>query len=298
MTISAIIINYNYAEYIERAILSVENQNHPADEIIVIDDGSTDNSLQIISALKQNVRSLQIHSKSNGGQLSAVRRGVKEAKGDWIFFLDSDDEWLPKHLENAKEILATHPELSMYFSGHRESSGGPLFRSKWPGGVLGPCAGLVAATGTRLGTIESTLGVRSDLARKVLSFDRAIDMEWRMRAEDCLIFGASLSGAVAYHLPEQTVLYRIHGDNSFAHVEHSTCDSQYNANKSNLFKYWMELFLINPNCIFDLVYQEFKSHPHNRRNAPLRRRSARVLFRAKTARIKNIFRALRIQFFP
>lgn len=298
MKISAIIINYNYAAYIERAILSVKNQTQPVDEIIIIDDGSTDNSLEVIKALKPKIPALRTYSKPNGGQLSAVRRGVEEASGEWIFFLDSDDEWLPAHIANAKESLAAHPEVSLYFSGHCESSGAALFRSKWPAGVVGPCAGLVAATGTRLGTIESTLGVRAEVARKVLSFERAIDSEWRMRAEDCLIFGASLSGAIAYYHSEQTVLYRIHGDNSFAHVDQPTEDFRYNANKASLFKYWMELFLIDPNGICDLIYQEFRSHPHNHRNAPLRRRSARVLFSAKKSRLKNIFRALRIQFLP
>lgn len=298
MRISVVIINYNYAAYIEQAIRSAADQTQSADEIIVVDDGSTDESLEIAHSLKDEIPALRISSQSNGGQLSAVRRGVDEASGDWIFFLDSDDEWSPAHLANAKQSLEAHSEVSLYFSGHRESAGDPLFRSKWPAGVLGPCSGLVAATGTRLGTIESTLGLRTEVAREVLSFDRAIDAQWRMRAEDCLIFGASLAGAVAYHHPEQTVLYRIHGDNAFAHADRSEKEARYRANKANLFNYWMDLFAIDPNCLCDLIYREIRLHPQNRRNRVLRRRSARVLIRSQKSRLKNIFRALRVQVLP
>lgn len=298
MRVSAIIINYNYAAFLERAVRSVAAQTRPADEIIFVDDGSTDDSLARLETLRSEFPSLRVHSQANGGQLAAVRSGLNRARGDWVFLLDSDDEWREDHLEQAEARLVAHPEVSMYFSGHRESSGPPLFRPKWPEGAFGPCAGLVSATGIRVGTIESTLGLRTAVAREALSFDPLIDQEWRMRAEDCLIFGASLSGAVAYHNPAQTVLYRVHGGNSFAHTDQSAKVRRYEENKARLFAHWRERFGVDAMRPYDLIFSEWRDHPRNRRNGALRRRSARALARARQARIKNLLRALRVQLLP
>ena len=281
MKISVVIINYNYAEYVPLAIQSVLNQTSPPDQIIVVDDGSTDNSANVISSLVENSNVI-FHRKMNGGQLSAVRSGIKLAEGDWIFFLDSDDEWTPDHLQQARHCIAGNPDVSLYFSNHQETAGPPIFRSKWPAGKFGPCSGLVAATGTRIGTIESTLGLRADKARDSISFDHLIDEKWRMRAEDCLIFGASLSGAIAYYNPEQTVNYRIHGNNSFAHKDRSQEEQQYQLNKNELFIYWSNRYGISSETLQRLISTELNAHTHNIKNITLKRRSrraARALFR-------------------
>lgn len=291
MKISVVIINYNYAEYVPLAIRSVLNQISLPDQIIVIDDGSTDNSASIISSLVDN-SDIIFHRKENGGQLSAVRSGVNLADGDWIFFLDSDDEWHSNHLSNAKECIEGNPDVSMYFSDHRETSGTQLFRSKWPEGKIGPCSGLVAVTGTRIGTIESTLGLRANLARASISFDTAVDNQWRMRAEDCLIFGASLSGAVAYYNPAPTVSYRIHGKNAFAN-NHQSDSRQYLQNKKELFDYWINYYRISKNELNKLILSQLRESQQNRSSRALRRRSARAVLRLPIPLITRWWYALR-----
>lgn len=278
--------------------MSVMNQSRKADEVIVIDDGSTDDSLRVLERISLKFPKILIHSQPNGGQLAAVRSGIEQATGNWIFFLDADDEWLPDHLFNAHKILKHHIDVSVFFSGHRESNGPPLYRSKWPNGAIGPCSGLVAATGTRVGTIESTLGIRCDLARKIMAFDRLIDQKWRMRAEDCLIFGASLSGAISFYHSDQTVIYRIHGKNSFANTNQNNNSVQYNSNKDFLFDVWFEKFKVDINNLDELIYHEWKLHKHNQKNHQLSRRSARILFRSSKSRLKNIIRALEVLISP
>jgi len=104
MKISVVIPTYNRKKYIKRAIDSVIRQSYKPFEIIVIDDGSTDGTYELI---KQSYSSSQIslEKQINNGVSSARNKGVKLAKGDWIAFLDSDDEWFENKLElQAREI--------------------------------------------------------------------------------------------------------------------------------------------------------------------------------------------------
>jgi len=98
MKISVIIPTYNRKKYIKRAIDSVIRQSYKPFEIIVIDDGSTDGTYELI---KQSYLSSQISLKKqkNNGVSSARNKGIKLASGDWIAFLDSDDEWFENKLE-------------------------------------------------------------------------------------------------------------------------------------------------------------------------------------------------------
>ena len=95
MRISAILPTYNRAHTLGRALASVFAQSRAADEVIVVDDGSTDGSPAVLARFPQ-VRLLRL--PDNGGAARARNRGVAEARGDCIAFIDSDDEWLPGKL--------------------------------------------------------------------------------------------------------------------------------------------------------------------------------------------------------
>jgi glycosyltransferase involved in cell wall biosynthesis len=96
-TISAVVPTFNRASHVCRAVDSILRQSSPADEIIVVDDGSTDGTARLLRSRYQ--RRVQVIEQANGGVSSARRRGLQAASGDWIAFLDSDDEWLPGRLE-------------------------------------------------------------------------------------------------------------------------------------------------------------------------------------------------------
>ena len=95
-TISVIVPVYNVEKYLEECVESVLSQTFTDYELLLIDDGSTDSSGDLCDQIaKRDVRVRVIH-KSNRGSSSARNKGVDEAKGEWIIFLDSDDKWADK----------------------------------------------------------------------------------------------------------------------------------------------------------------------------------------------------------
>ncbi len=106
--ISVIIPTYNREVTLERAIKSVLDQTYKNFELIVIDDGSTDNTSQIIDKYSGKIR---YFSKLHAGVSSARNLGLEKSEGTWVSFLDSDDYWLPGKLERQIEYLTNHPGM-------------------------------------------------------------------------------------------------------------------------------------------------------------------------------------------
>ena len=100
MKISAIIPTYNRADFIAEAIESVQNQTHSIDEIIIVDDGSNDTTCSILKKFDVKVIKTQ-----NFGVSHARNLGIKEAKNDWVAFLDSDDLWMREKLKKQVKVL-------------------------------------------------------------------------------------------------------------------------------------------------------------------------------------------------
>ena len=105
--VSVVITTYNEEKYIEAAIKSAENQTLNKDlyEIIVVDDGGTDNTDQIIHKLKKNGSSVKYFKKKNGGTASARNFGASKAEGNYIAFLDGDDTYFPRKLESSLKTI-------------------------------------------------------------------------------------------------------------------------------------------------------------------------------------------------
>ena len=110
MHISVIIPSYNRVHTLSRALDSVLAQTRPADEIIVIDDGSTDTTRELI---EQQYPQVQYHYQDNAGVSAARNRGIKQAKGDWIALLDSDDEWLAEKLARQVDSIDNNAEYQL-----------------------------------------------------------------------------------------------------------------------------------------------------------------------------------------
>jgi glycosyltransferase involved in cell wall biosynthesis len=110
--ISVVIPAYNAADTILNCINSVLQQTVSIYEIIIVNDGSLDNTESIVNEykVKRNQRNLYIISQPNGGPAKARNRGIMEAKGDWISFLDADDRWLPEKTALQLNILELYPE--------------------------------------------------------------------------------------------------------------------------------------------------------------------------------------------
>jgi len=112
MNVSVVIPTYNRYEFLKRAIESLYAQTHQPSEIIIVDDGSTDKTSQII----QDFPNLVYIYQKNSGVSSARNRGIKDASYDWIAFLDSDDEWDKNKLKLQIEFHQNNPQTFMSYT--------------------------------------------------------------------------------------------------------------------------------------------------------------------------------------
>jgi len=106
--ISVVVPAYNAADTIQRAINSVMDQTYPARETIVVDDGSRDETVEVVRAYGSAVR---IVCQKNAGVAAARNRGISESNCAWVAFLDADDWWMPHRLEAGVSILNGRPWL-------------------------------------------------------------------------------------------------------------------------------------------------------------------------------------------
>src|ERR1022692_2070993 len=111
-TVSAVIPTYNRARFVGEAIDSILAQSRPVDEIIVVDDGSTDNTVE---SLKKYGAAIRCVRHQNNGPSAARNRGVKESKCDFVAFLDSDDLWVPRKNELQLRFLVDNPGIEFVF---------------------------------------------------------------------------------------------------------------------------------------------------------------------------------------
>lgn len=116
--VSVVIPLYNKAGFVREAIESALRQTHAPDEIVLIDDGSTDDSLERVQDLL--VGRVRLVRQANGGPGHARNRGTAEARYRWIAFLDADDVWLDDHLSALAEVSAAFPEASLLGSAYAQ----------------------------------------------------------------------------------------------------------------------------------------------------------------------------------
>lgn len=111
--ISVVTPSFNQGQFLEKCIKSVIKQDYPDFEYIIIDGGSTDNSLDIIAEYRQYLA--YSVSEPDNGQSSAINKGFKKAKGELVVWLNSDDYYLPGAFRKVAEAYARNPEASFYF---------------------------------------------------------------------------------------------------------------------------------------------------------------------------------------
>lgn len=104
--ISVVIAVYNGAPWIARAIESVLRQERAVPELIVVDDGSTDRTCEVVASYGDQLRLVRI---AHGGVSAARNRGVAEARGEWVAFLDADDWYYPNRIADTLEALVVYP---------------------------------------------------------------------------------------------------------------------------------------------------------------------------------------------
>jgi glycosyltransferase involved in cell wall biosynthesis len=174
MRISVVIPSYNRMHTLERALHSVYEQTSPVDEVILVDDGSTDHSAAMTAHAFPDVKIIR---QANLGVSAARNCGIRAAHHDWIALLDSDDSWLPQKIQRIREAALQHPDHVLYHSDeiwmrrgvrvnpmqkHRKS-GGWIFKQCLPLCAISPSASVLRkSTLQALGLFDESLPACED----------------------------------------------------------------------------------------------------------------------------------------
>ncbi len=215
--VSVIINNYNYGRYVAESIESALNQRYANKEIIVVDDGSTDNSREVISGFGDRI--IPIY-KNNGGQASAFNAGFAKSRGSLICLLDSDDVFLPTKIEVVLEAFETSPR------------GWCFHQLQWTDAKLNPIE--TPQIPYRTGNYDFRIEARRGKCRfyppptSGLSFSRhLLDQLLPMPeaitiASDNYLKQSSLAIESGCFLAEALALQRIHGKNAYTGRKHDS----------------------------------------------------------------------------
>lgn len=193
-SVSVIIPLYNAEPFLAQTIESVLGQTHPPQQVIVVDDGSTDQSAQIA---RRYGAAVELVRQPNAGGAQARNRGVALAHGDLLAFLDNDDWWAPEKLAWQLDALRQSPHLEALFGQIQPIDSATAGQeARW--------LGMTAQDGWHL----DTMLIRRQAFQRIGPFDPAwmIDtVEWLWRARRL--------GLCAQTLPQVVAWRRIHGDN-------------------------------------------------------------------------------------
>jgi glycosyltransferase involved in cell wall biosynthesis len=268
---TCIITCFNYQDFVKEAILSAVAQTVPFDEIIVIDDASSDQSPRIIKELiGDHANIFLIQHAQNLGQLAAFETGVMQSKGDLIFFLDADDVYAPNYLEASVSVYKHNNDCEFLFC--RKIDVGRylppnLFEVKQTADTkvavtdLGCSLVRTLEEKVWIGAPTSCLSIHRRLAKRLFPFPLPIHEDWRIRADDCIVFGASLAGCRKFRLESSLVGYRIHGNNAWVNrIDQPNAFFLRQVSIARLFKFFTERFYIDQDIV-NFAELEFKTLP-------------------------------------
>jgi len=212
MLISVLIDNYNYGKFLPECIESVLNQTYQNFEIIIVDDGSKDNSKEIIEKYAKKDERIKPVFKENGGQASAFNEGFKYCQGEVISFLDADDLFEKNKLE---EIINIYKKGYEYIVNDYEFLDNKNLIDNY--GPYYPYGGynlfLVYYLTKFTGSSTSNISISKNLANKI--FPIKYEEFFRIRADDVIVFASGI-GSEMYFINTPLTKYRIHGNNLFA----------------------------------------------------------------------------------
>jgi glycosyltransferase involved in cell wall biosynthesis len=213
--VSIVINNYNYARFLPQSIDSALGQTYPSVQVIVVDDGSTDFSRDVITNYGERI--IPVY-KENGGQGSAFNAGVAASRGDILCFLDADDVFHPEKVERIVEVFhergldmkpaMMHDLLAMKNETGIEPNGPSLSKTHASPLNLYEFAKRYRFLWHEAGP-TSTLSINRALKRLLFPIP---EKDVRISADTFIVLGASLLAEV-HSLPETLSTYRVHGKN-------------------------------------------------------------------------------------
>lgn len=207
VTVSIITPAWNAAPFITETVDSVLAQTFPDWELLVVDDGSTDETAAIVEAFARRDSRIRLLRQGNAGPSAARNHGMREARGRFLAFLDSDDTWAPRFLQAQLEVFERYPDTGLV-TANGCFLGGPFDgqpkRPITPGYPLLPLSELIAN--------ESAVFIMTVFRREVFERTGGFDeQQWRSEDYDFWLRAASL-GFIFRRNPEPLAWYRVRGN--------------------------------------------------------------------------------------
>lgn len=289
-TFAVIVTCYNYREYVVEAVESALVQTRAPKQVIVVDDGSTDGSTALLQERYGHDPRVTLLCGPNGGQLVAFQRGAAAAEADVLCFLDADDRWEPGHLAAIGALYDARRDVDFVFNdivlfGHETRTiafaDAPM--------DLGYTAVATVEAMPWYGAPTSAISLRRALALQCLALPPAVAAGWRLSADNCLVFGASVLGGRKYFLPTATVGYRIHGNNGWWSKRGAVESYRNRLRSRGLIAEYARMAGIERDAI-DLVKFEFKTKPSPSRGET--RRYIRLTMAMRRPWLKRVGTAL------
>lgn len=261
-SVSVLVSSYNYGAYVVEAITSALAQSGPSDRIIVVDDGSSDGSQELLQRHFGQDPKVRLIAQSNQGQLAAWMTAFAHANGDIIAFLDSDDVWEPEYLHRIRGIYQARPEIDFVYTnmqlfGQVER---PMNRPG-PDRDMGLSVLLGAYVQRWQGTATSAISLRSGLAERLFMLPADLAAEWKSRPDDCLVYGAEILGAHKYYLGRPLVRHRQHGANAKnAYLRAPLKSFHYQARSERMLEFYRRQASVTPQWL-RMAKVEFRTKP-------------------------------------
>lgn len=289
-TFAVIITSYNYRAFVAEAIDSALAQTRAPKQILVVDDGSTDGSPEYLRERYGQDPRVTLLCGENGGQLVAFKRGTDAADADVLCFLDADDRWEPDYLAKIGAVYDSNKDIGFVFSdivlfGDESRRIGYADKAI----DLGYTVISTWALTYWYGAPTSALSMRKIYAERSLDLPTQLYRTWKLCADNCLVYGASLFGARKYFLPTGSVGYRIHGNNGWWSNRGPTSNFLNRLHSRGLIGHYARTAGIDDSCL-ELAKLEYKTKPDPdwaetkrymavcmRARAPLWKRLERVL---------------------
>lgn len=262
MRLSCLINNYNYGRFVAEAVESAFSQSAPFDEVVVVDDGSSDQSPAVLASLEKRHPRLKVVLKPNGGQLSAFSAGLAASTGDVVYFLDADDVYEADYVERTAGVFQARPDVGYVYCGRRLF--GRIERVERPFGEevdLGYSGAVLAAGGVWFGASTSCVSMRRSTLQRLLPAPD-IESHWRINADLCLAYGASLAGVRKYCVPEPLVAYRVHDHNAhYGRREDASGKYLRRLQSQSLTEHFLRHLRLDRDRLEDLLHLEFATVP-------------------------------------
>jgi glycosyltransferase involved in cell wall biosynthesis len=232
--VSIIINNYNYGHFLREAIECALNQTYERTETVVVDDGSTDISRDIIACYGDDIIPVL---KGNGGQNSAFEAGFAASSGSIVCFLDADDTFLPTKVGRIVEEFERHPNVGSCFHALQavDEAGGEL---PWPDMVLaGECdfrRGIKEGTMPLINTASSGLCFQRSLLERILPVSKPILLN-----SDMYVKWTAVALCPTFYLNERLTLQRIHSHNWYTSTANGALKAKKIAREGIVSSCWM-----------------------------------------------------------